>query len=85
MDQLRICKISDDLFSGFTVVVDISYHDNIDKIAKYAKDVLVYYMEKEKLEILVVKANEKQFHIHDIPMSDIISNVDEIIWVCGHC
>ena len=85
MSQLRTCKISDDLFFGFTVIVDISYHDNIDKMAKYVKDVLVYYMEKEKLEILVEKANEKRFHIHDVPMSDIVSNSDKTIWVCGHC
>ena len=38
------------------------------------------------LEYIIKKVNEKNFHIHDITIGQILlNNNDGTIWICGHC
>ena len=86
MPLARKCCISDDYFSGFETIIDIDYFDSLEEIVRYVKLCLIKSLTKLKLEQLVKKATEKNFHIHDREINNILSeNENSIIWVCGHC
>jgi len=86
MPSARKCCISDDYFSGFETIIDADYFDSLEEIVRYVKLCLIKSLTKLKLEQLVKKATEKNFHIHDREINNILSeNENSIIWVCGHC
>lgn len=86
MPNPQKCSISDDLFSGFEVIIDMDYYDSLQEIVDYVKSCLIKSLTKLKLEYIIKKVNEKNFHIHDRSIGQILlNNNDSTIWVCGHC
>ncbi len=41
MPTPRTCKISDECFGGFTIIIDLDYYHSLEAIAHYVKGVLV--------------------------------------------
>ena len=86
MPKPRKCCISDDMFSGFEIVIDLDFYNSLEEIVDYVITHLINSLNKFKLEILGTQAKQKDFHIHDITISQLLLNGDDsIIWVCGHC
>jgi predicted transcriptional regulator len=77
---------SSELFSGFKVEMNIQSIDTVDNIIKIFTDELKTVLKKYNFEILLESVNVKKFHVHSHTLEQIlISNKDEIIYICDHC
>jgi predicted transcriptional regulator len=77
---------SSELFSGFKMEINIQSIDTIDNIIKIFTDELKSILKKYNFEILLESVNVKKFHVHSHTLEQIlISNNDEIIYICDHC
>ena len=86
MPNPRIFRVSDDLFQGFTVTIDLDYYDSNEEICRHLKRHLVGFFEAHGLETLATKANQLRLHIHDIDFCQILlSEPNKEFWICGHC
>ena len=79
-------QISDKIFWGFKVEVDLDQCDNIDKIIEIVINKLNNLLKSNNLELLQKKLNETKFHIHDFTFEDILlDQTDKIFYICGGC
>jgi len=79
------CKVSDKTFQGFEVKLDLSYIDTVDEICIMVKSTLITHLETYKFEILLDKAKNIQFHIHDYEMGKILMmEENQTLWICNH-
>ena len=86
MPTTRMCQISDETFGGFQINVDLDYYYDTSEVANYVREKLIGSLEKLHLGQLVVRAREKNFHIHDYDIYDLRkSKNDKIIYICAHC
>lgn len=86
MSNVVICKISDEDFGGYNIAVDVRYYRDINSIAEYVKNMLIHSLKDLNLNNLVSKAQNKQFHIHDKNLYQILQmNGTDTLYVCGHC
>ena len=46
MPNPRKCSISDDLFSGFEIIIDMDYYDSLQEIVDYVKSCLIKSLTK---------------------------------------
>ena len=77
---------SSELFSGFKVEINIQSIDTVDHIIKIFTDELKTVLKKYNFEILLESVNVGKFHVHSHTLEQIlISNKDEIIYICDHC
>ena len=77
---------SSELFSGFKVEMNIQSIDTVDNIIKIFTDELKTVLKKYNFEILLESVNVGKFHVHSHTLEQIlISNKDEIIYICDHC
>ena len=77
---------SSELFSGFKVEINIQSIDTVDHIIKIFTDELKTVLKKYNFEILLESVNVKKFHVHSHTLEQtLISNNDEIIYICDHC
>ena len=78
-------KISDKLFQGFEVDLDLNYYENIDDICKQVKETLLVHLDLYNFRILKDEAKKINFHVHDWEFGDMLLQEEEtIIWVCNH-
>lgn len=86
MPNSRTFQVSDELFQGFTITIDLDYYDSNEEICCQMKQSLVGFFETHNLETLTASASELQLHIHDVDFGQILlSEPDVKFWVCGHC
>ena len=79
-------KISDELFQGYEVVLDLDYYESMEEICAQVVQTLTTHLELHKFEILLDKLKQKNFDIHDETFGNILlKSQDEIVWVCTHC
>lgn len=82
----RTFQISDELFSGYSIQIDLDEIDNMKQIIDRIVNSLRNILKKNKLEILEIKLNKKNFHIHDVTFEQILlSQPNEVFWICSHC
>ena len=82
----RLFQISDESFSGYSIQIDLDEIDNIKQIIDRIVNSLRNLLKKNKLEILEMRLNKKNFHIHDVTFEKILlSQPNEVFWVCSHC
>jgi len=82
----RVFIASSELFSGFKVEMDIRNIDTLDDIVNIFTDNLKKVLKEYNFEILHDSVNAAKFHIHSHTLEDIlVSNKDEIFYVCDHC
>ncbi len=78
--------ISDDLFQGYTVVLDIDYYDNNEQLCEQIITTLKNHLKLHNFETLFLKLIEKKFHIHDVTFGEIcLMSQEQVVWVCSHC
>jgi len=79
------CKISDKLFQGFEVYLDMNYVDNVDQICEQVKKTLINHLPKSKFESLLEKAKIIHFHHNDYDIVQILMMQENaILWICNH-
>ena len=79
-------KISDELFQGFEVVLDLDYFETMDEICKQVTRTLRYQLEFQNFEMLLEKLDDRNFHIHDEEFGSILlKSPEDIVWICSHC
>lgn len=78
--------ISDDLFSGFEIIVDLDEHESLIDIINTITNALLTILKEKKLNILSQKLELINFHIHNYNFADILlSEPDTIFYICNHC
>tara|TARA_B100000886_G_C20156178_1_gene380126 strand:- start:298 stop:552 length:255 start_codon:yes stop_codon:yes gene_type:complete len=83
--SMRKCKISCPTFQGFEVDLNINYVESIRDICKQVKSTLITHLETYNFEILLTKAKQIEFHIHDYEIGDILlMENNSTIWICNH-
>ena len=86
MPNNKTFQISDKLFWGYKIEVDLDYCENLDSIIKIITDELDNLLKINNLEFLQIKLKETKFHIHDLSFEDILLNqTDKIFYICGGC
>lgn len=86
MPNTRTCQISDEIFGGFQITVDIDYYYNTKELADYVAERLIASLKNIHLGQLVITANNKNFHIHDYDIYDLRKRKStDIIYICAHC
>ena len=86
MPTPRVCQISDELFGGFQISVDIDYYYDTDEIAAYVKNMLIGSLSNIHLGSLCHTAKNKHFHIHNKTIYNLRqAEQNEIIYICCHC
>lgn len=85
MANNRKFTISDELFSGFSSIIDLNIMHNKQDIIDVITNNLKNKLNKIGLEMLVSKLLRCNFHIHDYEFEDILlSNKNTIFWICNH-
>jgi len=82
----RTFCISDELFGGYRVTLDMTHIRNLGEIVNEIKYKLYFIFKQMNLDILCKKIDNIQFHIHDVTLDDIfISDSSAVFYVCSHC
>lgn len=79
---------SSELFSGFTVNINITQIETIDDIIKVFLSNLENVLESNKFINLIeeLKKNKNNFHIHTNSIEDILTSAPEdVFYICDHC
>ena len=86
MPNICIFKVSDVLFQGFEILLDLDYYDSNEEICNQMKQSLIGFLENHNFEVLVLKAQDLNLHIHDVEFGTILlADEDDEVWVCGGC
>ena len=84
MVNLRSFTISDELFSGFVVMVDLDIVDNLRDVVATVYSALLAAL--GNMDILTAKLKTRNFHIHDRTFESILmSDPRALFYVCSHC
>lgn len=78
---MTVFQISDDLFWGFNVDIDLYIFENNQMIIRYIKNKLLQYLLSVNLQLLVEKLITKNFHIHEDFQN---LNKHEIVYICSN-
>jgi hypothetical protein len=88
MVNLRKFSISDELFSGFEIMIDLDNLETIDNIIKEVLKNAIDVLEEKKFYNLVrlLKDKANKFHVHDYTFAEILmSQTNDIFYICSHC
>jgi hypothetical protein len=84
MVNLRSFTISDELFSGFEVMVDLDLVDDLTGVVNTVYNALLTTI--GNMDILAAKLKTRNFHIHDRTFESILmSDPRALFYVCSHC
>ena len=86
MVNYRIFEISDELFGGFSIKIDLDTVESLEDIVKCVINELSTALKTNNLVMLVDKLEKKYFHIHGFAFGHILlSDESNTFYVCGHC
>ena len=81
----RTFCLSDDIFSGFKSTVNLMKVHCIEEIISQVQTELYTVLKILNLDLLCMKLNEAQFHIHGYTFDTICqSEPDSIFYICNH-
>ena len=84
MVNIRSFTVSDDLFSGFKVMVDMDIVENIGDIVTIVYDELLNTL--GNMSILTEKLKTRRFHMHNVTFAQILmSDPLARFYICSHC
>jgi hypothetical protein len=82
----RLFIASSELFSGFTVRIQLTEVDSHEDIIRIFKENLGNVLEDNNLTNLVENLKHCRFHIHTNSIEDILtSKPEDIFYLCDHC
>ncbi len=83
--MIKILQISDKLFWGFNIMVEIDNYKSFDDLAKLIKNDLLLFLNRNNLLELVIEAEKLKLHNHMYKnYQDLYLTKDDIIYLCGH-
>ena len=86
MVNYRIFEISDELFGGFLIKIDLDIVESLEDIVEYMINELSTILKANNFEMLVDKLEKKYFHIHGYTFGNILlSDESDKFYICGHC
>jgi hypothetical protein len=86
MASIKTFKVSDELFSGYTVQIDMDYYDSLEAVCAQVKRCLIIFLEQHNLEALKNKAKMLNLHYHDYNLGDVLTTKEHReYWLCSHC
>jgi hypothetical protein len=86
MSQIRNFEISDEIFGGYMLELEISNFNSKQDICNIIINSLKNILISSGLTTLAGEVDRKKFHIHDITMEDIRTGYEnQKFWVCGFC
>jgi len=78
--------LSDELFQGFSVSLDKDDIESLEHVASCVAEKLKSELEKLHLEYLRDRLKQKNFHIHDFSLMDLLQGDDNATYyVCSGC
>lgn len=80
--NLRKFQVSDSLFWGYQIILDINFFTNEKHLVEIIKEDMIQFFKSKNLLMLAEKIPNYQFHIPSL--SKIKLSNDEIIYVCSH-
>jgi hypothetical protein len=84
MVNLRSFTVSDELFLGFEVLVDLDQVDDLMDIVNIVYNKLINAL--GSMSILVEKLKTRNFHIHDLTFEQLlVSDHRALFYVCSQC
>lgn len=82
----KIIQISDELFWGYNMIIDINDYSSFEKLGLAMKKDLINFLNTHNLQLLKEKAELLNLHNHNFEKyEDIYNTNDDIIYLCGHC
>lgn len=78
---MTICQISDELFWGFNIDINLTLFETNENIIIYIKNRLKNYFLAANLQLLAEKVDEKNLHIDE--NFENLNNY-KIIYICSH-
>ena len=85
MVNYRTFQLSDDLFWGFSIKLDLDEIESIEEVFVLMKVRLKNFLKKGNLEILVEKLDKKVFHCSTLGKILVDTDENTIIYICSHC
>lgn len=82
----KIIQISDELFWGYNMIIDINNYSSFEELGLAMKKDLIKFLNTHNLQLLKEKAELLNLHNHNFEKyEDIYNTNDDIIYLCGHC
>lgn len=82
----KIIQISDELFWGYNMIIDINDYSSFEELGLAMKKDLINFLNTHNLQLLKEKAELLNLHNHNFEKyEDIYNTNDDIIYLCGHC
>ena len=82
----RIVQISDKLFWGYNMIIEINDYSSFEELGLAMKKDLINFLNTHNLQLLKEKAELLNLHNHNFEKyEDIYNTNDDIIYLCGHC
>lgn len=82
----KIIQISDELFWGYNMIIDINDYSSFEELGLAMKKNLINFLNTHNLQLLKEKAELLNLHNHNFEKyEDIYNTNDDIIYLCGHC
>ena len=82
----KIIQISDELFWGYNMIVDINNYSSFEELGLAMKKDLIKFLNTHNLQLLKEKAELLNLHNHNFEKyEDIYNTNDDIIYLCGYC
>jgi hypothetical protein len=83
---MKIMQISDKLFWGFNMIVDITKYSSFEELADLIKKDLLVFLNRNNLLNLALEAEKIKFHNHNYSnYNELYKTNDDIIYFCGDC
>ena len=83
--MIKILQISDKLFWGFNIIIEIDNYKSFDELIKLIKNELLLFLNTNNLIELAILAEGLKLHNHMYnDYQDLYSTKDDIIYLCGH-
>lgn len=84
--MIKILQISDRLFWGFRLTVEIDNYKSFVDLAHLLKKELLSFLNQNNLLNLVEEANKLELHNHNYKdYNELYYTNENIIYFCGHC
>ena len=82
----KIIQISDDLFWGYNMIIELDNYKSFEELAIEVKNDLINFLNINNLQILKEKAQLLKLHNHSYKNYEELYKTNEtVIYLCGHC
>ena len=82
----KIIQISDELFWGFNIVINLDNYNSFDELAFLLKNELIVFLRTHNLLNLLDKANNLNLHHHMFNNYEDLYRIEyDTIYFCGGC